>query len=326
MALMAVTMTAGAQRNDLYSTGRSNTGKSSSPSTSQTTTVTRTPSYTEPAAPVQQEVAPAIVNTPQIIVDRDPDEYNRRYTYGTSQIQYEDGSIMDDVPTIYIHDTIYVATRERSSSYEDDIYMEGYNDAIDDYDMTRRLYRFRRYGRPYYSLYDEILWDVLYWDYYWDTDYWYFSHTYYYDPWFYDPWYYDPWYYGPYYYSSYYYYRPAHYYSYRYYSTPVYSRADIFRPNRSINEGGWDRNLSRSTTASRSAAFGSSSSRSVNTTTASRSVNSTSTESRSVAGSSASRSVAGSSSSRSVAGSSSSRSVAGSSSSRSVAGAAQAAA
>ena len=108
MALMAVTMTAGAQRNDLYSTGRTNTGNSSSSSTSQTSTVTRTPSYTEPATQVEP-VAPVVTTTPQIIVDRDPDEYNRRYTYGTSTIQYEDGSILDDVPTVYIHDTIYVA-------------------------------------------------------------------------------------------------------------------------------------------------------------------------------------------------------------------------
>ena len=116
MALMAVTMTAGAQRNDLYSTGRSNTGKSSGTTASQVTTVTRTPSYVEPAAPVQQEVVPAatVTSTPKIIVDRDPDEYNRRYTYGTSQIQYEDGTYLDDVPTVYIHDTIFVSTREVS--------------------------------------------------------------------------------------------------------------------------------------------------------------------------------------------------------------------
>ena len=200
MALMAVTMTAGAQRNDLYSSGKNN-GKTTSSTTSQQTTVTRTPSYAEPVAPAEPAatVAPVVKTTPQIIVDRDPDEYNRRYTYGTSQIQYEDGTYLDDVPTVYIHDTIYVSTREVS----DGSYMEGYNDAIDDYDLARRLYRFRRVGRPYYSLYDDIFWDILYWDYYWDTDYWYFSHSYIYDPWYYDPWYYDPWYYRPYYYSSY---------------------------------------------------------------------------------------------------------------------------
>ena len=176
MALMAVTMTAGAQRSDLYSSGR-NSGKSSSSSATQTSTVTRTPSYVEPSAPVtpvEPVAAPVVKTTPQIIVDRDPDEYNRRYTYGTSQIQYEDGSVLDDVPTVYIHDTIYVSTREPSSIHnDDDIYMEGYNDAIDDYNLTRRLYRFRRVTRPYYSLYDDLFWDILYWDYYWDTDYWY---------------------------------------------------------------------------------------------------------------------------------------------------------
>ena len=112
IALMAVTMTAGAQRNDLYSTGKS-TGKSSGSSASQTAVVTRTPSYTDPA-PVQQ-AAPVVTTTPQIIVDRDPDEYNRRYTYGTSQIQYEDGSILDDVPTVYIHDTVYVRDDDRNT-------------------------------------------------------------------------------------------------------------------------------------------------------------------------------------------------------------------
>ena len=107
MALMAVTMTAGAQRNDLYSSGK-NSGKSSSQSTQGSAVVTRTPSYTEPEVTYQQ-AAPVVKTTPKIIVDRDPDEYNRRYTYGTSQIQYEDGSILDDVPTVYIHDTIYVS-------------------------------------------------------------------------------------------------------------------------------------------------------------------------------------------------------------------------
>ena len=161
MALMAVTMTAGAQRSDLYSTGRTNTGKSSSSSTSQTSTVTSTPSYVEPVAAepaVVEPVAPVMTTTPQIIVDRDPDEYNRRYTYGTSTIQYEDGTYLDDVPTIYIHDTIYVGTREISSGSS---YAEGYNDAVEDYYMTRRIYRFRHAYRPYYSLYDELFWDIL---------------------------------------------------------------------------------------------------------------------------------------------------------------------
>ena len=155
MALMAVTMTAGAQRSDLYSSGK-NSGKSSSSSTSQT--VTSTPSYyTEPAVQVE-EAAPMVTTTPKIIVDRDPDEYNRRYTYGTSTIQYEDGTYLDDVPTIYIHDTIYVGTREISSGSS---YAEGYNDAVEDYYMTRRIYRFRHAYRPYYSLYDELFWDIL---------------------------------------------------------------------------------------------------------------------------------------------------------------------
>ena len=207
MALMAVTMTAGAQRSDLYSTGRTNTGKSSVTSASTVTTATvptaTVPTATVPtAAPVTQTTTPVLnTTTPKIIVDRDPDEYNRRYTYGVSQIQYEDGTYLDDVPTIYIHDTIYVGTREPS----EDLYMEGYNDAIDDYNLTRRLYRFRRVSRPYYSLYDDILWDILYWDYYWDYDYWYYSRVFdpwYYDAW-YDPWYYDGW-YGHYYYGYYY--------------------------------------------------------------------------------------------------------------------------
>ena len=255
MALMAVTMTAGAQRSDLYSTGRSNTGKSSATASS----VTASPVQADPV-----QAAPVVTTTPKIIVDRDPDEYNRRYTYGTSQIQYEDGTYLDDVPTIYIHDTIYVSTREPSGSYYDDeVYMEGYNDAIEDYNLTRRLYRFRRAARPhYYSLYDDLFWDILYWDYYWDTDYWYFSHTYYYDPWYYDGWYYDPW-YGTYYYGHYYYGYYAPHYT-RYYPVYVSSspRVEYYTPNRSINNGGWDRNLSRSTT-SRTASFGSSASRTV---------------------------------------------------------------
>ena len=180
MALMAVTVAAGAQRNDLYSSGKN--GKSSS-TTSASATVTRTPSYTEPAAqepvaPVEQ-AAPVVKTTPQIIVDRDPDEYNRRYTYGTSQIQYEDGSILDDVPTVYIHDTIYVVDPNNSGKkyvYVDDgSYAEGYNDAVEDYYLTRRLYRFRYNGRPYFTLVDDILFDVIYWDRYFDDRYW-FGH------------------------------------------------------------------------------------------------------------------------------------------------------
>ena len=107
MALLAVAATAGAQRNDLYSSGK-NSGKSSASSTQTTTTatasVTRTPATTQQADPVVQAYT-----TPSIIIDRDPDEYNRRYSYGTSQIQYEDGTFIDDVPTIYIHDTVYVS-------------------------------------------------------------------------------------------------------------------------------------------------------------------------------------------------------------------------
>lgn len=170
IALMAVTMTAGAQRNDLYSTGRNKSNQSSG---TETSVITRTPSstvpaqtvpaqtvqtqtiqaQTVPAQTVPSQAAPAVTTTPKIIVDRDPDEYNRRYTYGTSQIQYEDGSILDDVPTVYIHDTIYVSDeyeKEDRSSYA-----EGYSDAVDDFYLTRRLYRFRHHARPYYSIVDD---------------------------------------------------------------------------------------------------------------------------------------------------------------------------
>ena len=196
LALMAVTMTAGAQRNDLYSSGRNNTQNSSKSSSSNTAVVTRTPA----AAPVQtapvQKAAPAVTTTPQIIVDRDPDEYNRRYSYGTSQIQYEDGTILDDVPTVYVHDTVYVLDSNREYAYDNmGSYAEGYNDAVEDYYLTRRLYRFHHYDRPYFTLVDDILYDILYWDRFFDDRYWLYSHTYYYDPWYYDPWYYDPWYY-----------------------------------------------------------------------------------------------------------------------------------
>ena len=320
MALLAVAATAGAQRNDLYSSGK-NSGKSSASSTqatTTTTTVTRTPVATQTVDPVVQAYT-----TPSIIIDRDPDEYNRRYSYGTSQIQYEDGTYIDDVPTIYIHDTIYVATmlgEDRKT------YSEGYMDAVEDYYLTRRLYRFRHYGRPYYSLYDDILWNVIYWDRYFDDRYWYYSHTYYYDPWYYDPWYYDPWYYDSWYYNSWYY--DSWYYSSWYapypHSVPGGGphHADRFVPNRKINAGGWDRNLSRKN-SDRVAALGSSTNRSVNTTpertvasragertttaaatTASRSVQTSGSTNRSVTQSSGttSRSVsnAGSSSSRSV--------------------------
>ena len=325
MALMAVTMTAGAQRNDLYSSGK-NSGKSSSQSTQGSAVVTRTPSYTEPEVTYQQ-AAPVVKTTPQIIVDRDPDEYNRRYTYGTSQIQYEDGSILDDVPTVYIHDTIYVIDPESGEKryvYDDDgSYAEGYNDAVEDYYLTRRLYRFRHYGRFYHSLYDDLLWDIVYWDRYFDDRYWYYSHTYYYDPWYYDPWYYDPWYYGGWRYTSWYYDPYYHYGPVYYYSGPVVvnDRTTYYTPNRSVNGGGWDRNLSR-TVSGRTAAFGSSNNRSVSSASgvASRSVTTNATPDRSVAGSASSRSVSASASSRSVgnSNSSSSRSVAGSSSSRSV--------
>ena len=182
MALMAVTVTAGAQRNDLYSSSKSE--KSSSQSTSQTAVVTRTPSTVEPVAAEPQAVAPVVTTTPQIIVDRDPDEYNRRYTYGTSQIQYEDGSVLDDVPTVYIHDTVYVLDKSAGETkyvyvdVEDNSYAEGYSDAVEDFYLTNRLYRFHHYGHFYYSLYDDILWDIVYWDRYFDNRYWYYSHTY----------------------------------------------------------------------------------------------------------------------------------------------------
>ena len=162
MALMAVTVTAGAQRNDLYSSG--NSGKTTSTkTTTSTAVVTRTPSTVDPVEiePVTPKAAPVVTTTPQIIVDRDPDEYNRRYTYGTSQIQYEDGSILDDVPTVYIHDTVYVRDDDRNTKYvyvdDNSSYAEGYNDAVEDYYLTRRLYRFRYNGRPYFTLVDDII-------------------------------------------------------------------------------------------------------------------------------------------------------------------------
>ena len=333
MALMAVTLTAGAQRNDLYSTGKSNSRSSSQSTTqSQSAVITRTPSYTEPSkvesAPVQQ-AAPVVKTTPQIIVDRDPDEYNRRYTYGTSQIQYEDGSILDDVPTVYIHDTIYVkdATEDKYIYIGNNSYAEGYNDAVEDYYLTRRLYRFRHNGRPYFTLIDDILFDIVYWDRYFDDRYWTYSHTYYYDPCFYDPWYYDSWYYDPWYYDRYYYYGPGYhhphpapaYYAGRGPESKNERRVNNFTPNRSINGGGWDRDLSRAT-SDRMAASSSSSERSINrsgsSSSASRSVSRAGSESsseRSIARNSSRNEPqsAGSSSSSSV------RSVAPATSSRS---------
>ena len=171
IALMAVTVTAGAQRNDLYSSGKKS-GQASSSSSSQTQVVTRTPSYSDP---VVQQAAPVVTTAPQIIVDRDPDEYNRRYSYGTSQIQYEDGSILDDVPTVYIHDTIYVM--DGSKQRNDGSYAEGYNDAVEDYYLTRRLYRFHHYNRTYFTVFDDLLWDIIYWDRFFDDRYWHYAHT-----------------------------------------------------------------------------------------------------------------------------------------------------
>lgn len=226
-ALLAVAATAGAQRNDLYSTGKSSK-KSVTVSTQSGTpaatvdNVTRVPAGTSGIGTMH-------TGSNQ---ERDVDEYNRRYSAGSSSSYSQDY----DGNTVYIHDTVFV-NRTTDDSWA---YREGYSDAVDDFYATRLLTRFHRPALRLSLTYDPLYRNYLYFDTW-------------YDPW-YDPWYYDSWYWGysyydPWYYSSWHYYDPWYgpygHYGYRYPAYPVYvSSHDRYVPNRQINSGGWDRNLS----------------------------------------------------------------------------------
>ncbi len=185
-----------AQRNDLYSSA----SQASKP----------TVSVTVPAAPVTVASTPAVTTTVSS-QERDVDEYNRRYSYSSSNQDTDYSYTGDSV----VHDTVYV----KSGSYA-----EGYNDAAEEYEYALRMARFHSvsislFASPFY-------WDVFY------------------NPWYPYGWrygwvYYDPWYYGPYYpgwYPGPIYVGPV------YMVSGVYVRRDRFVPDRRINSG-WDRQL-----------------------------------------------------------------------------------
>lgn len=151
MALLAVTVTAGAQRNDLYSSGT----KSKTVSTTASSSVTR--------VPVQADAF-------------DTDNYNRRYTSSYTTSQYEEPEYSN---TVYIHDTVfYMMESESRQSLDSYSYNEGYTDAIEDFYATRLITRFHRRGLTLSLALDPYFHDYLYWD------------TWYYDPWYYDSYYY----------------------------------------------------------------------------------------------------------------------------------------
>ncbi|MCQ2057390.1 MAG: hypothetical protein MJY75_04185 [Bacteroidaceae bacterium] len=219
MALLAVTVTAGAQRNDLYSSGT----KSKTVSTTASSSVTR--------VPVQADAF-------------DTDNYNRRYTSSYTTSQYEEPEYSN---TVYIHDTVfYMMESESRQSLDSYSYNEGYTDAIEDFYATRLITRFHRRGLTLSLALDPFFHDYLYWD------------TWYYDPWYYDSYYYrySYRYYDRYYYyepryryiSSY---RPSYRYDRHYASAPSRSVS-------SSRGGGWDRNLNgRSVRSTRTLASGS---------------------------------------------------------------------
>lgn len=226
-ALLAVAATAGAQRNDLYSTGKSSKKTVTVSTQAQTpaatvNNVTRVPAGSSSVSTMHNGSSQ----------ERDVDEYNRRYSSGNSSSYSQDY----DGNTVYVHDTVFI-DRTTDDAWA---YREGYSDAVDDFYATRLLTRFHSPALRLSLTYDPLYRNYLYFDTW-------------YDPW-YDPWYYDSWYWGysyydPWYYSSWHYYDPwfgpyGHY-GYRYPAYPVYiSSHDRYVPNRQVNSGGWDRNLS----------------------------------------------------------------------------------
>ena len=228
MALLAVTVTAGAQRNDLYSSGT----KSKTVSTTASSSVTR--------VPVQADAF-------------DTDNYNRRYTSSYTTSQYEEPEYSN---TVYIHDTVfYMMESESRQSLDSYSYNEGYTDAIEDFYATRLITRFHRRGLTLSLALDPYFHDYLYWD------------TWYYDPWYYDSYYYRYSYryrgyrYYDRYYDRYYYYEPRYRYISSYRPPYRYDRHYASAPSRSVSSsrgGGWDRNLNgRSVRSTRTLASGS---------------------------------------------------------------------
>ncbi|MCQ2084318.1 MAG: hypothetical protein MJY58_07490, partial [Bacteroidaceae bacterium] len=216
LALMAVAVTAGAQRNDLYSTGKS---KSTAPAVSSSS-VTRVPvqATSAQAAPVQTVPAQTVqkVSSDDAF---DVDTYNRRYTPTSTAATESDYS-----NTVYVHDTVFYMLESETpqSSFDSYSYHEGYSDAVEDFYATRLITRFHRPGLRLSLALDPF----------------------YYDSWYWDSWYYDPWYYDRYYYVGYSYryydpwYVPSYHYYYTYRSRPVYQeRHYASSPSRHISSG-----------------------------------------------------------------------------------------
>ena len=123
----------------------------------------------------------AVNKTPEVVydasgVERNVDEYNRRYSSNTEDI--------------YV-----VETDDDESEWK-----SGLDDSQEDYVYTTRLIRFRspRVAVPVSSpLYWDVvyLWSPLDWNVYVGGYYSYVSPTWinFYDPWYYDPWHYDSW-------------------------------------------------------------------------------------------------------------------------------------
>lgn len=164
LALMAVTVTAGAQRNDLYSTG----AKSKAAPSVASSSVTRVPVQTDAF---------------------DIDNYNRRYS-SVQAASTNSADATDSYNTVYIHDTVFYMMESSSSRSELNSYSynEGYTDAVEDFYATRLISRFHRHGLTLALALDPFYYDSWYWD------------SWYYDPWYYNPWYYDRWYYPSYHY------------------------------------------------------------------------------------------------------------------------------
>lgn len=207
-----VSVTLAAQRSDIYSSA----GKveTSIPAPKETV-------YNAASAPAP---APAASAAPVTASDvRDVDEYNRRYAYSASAASSGNDGNASYNAVETVHDTVYV---------NDGSYMEGYNDASEDYEYALRMLRF--HGTSVRISLSPIYWHLAIFDPWFDP----WFDSWYYDPWYYDPWHpiwrYDPWYpvWRP--IPTPIYYVPG--------PGPVVYRRDRFIADREMNRN-WDRKL-----------------------------------------------------------------------------------
>ncbi len=230
-----------AQRSDIYITG--NNAASSVYSVNSEWEQTSVEEHSSIQTPIQSGVVSKSSTSVENPMERNIDEYNRRYSNNTStssisEITYSDNN------AVWV-DTVYI---EKSN---DIAYAEGYSDASQDYEYALRMIRFRS-PRLSFHISSPFYWDVVYgssfyslYDYYWDMDWyldpfgynWYPNSYYIGSPFLYSRIWYNTW-YGPWYNS---WYNPI------YVGIPVYfTRGEsAFVPNRSVNTG-WSRNLAGS--------------------------------------------------------------------------------